>query len=822
MAADALARALRLLHDRGDEPARRLRARIGITGAWTELEVHGLTRALESLELVRQEARALDSVQLLALSHVQEGVVQVRVGGWRAALDSLAAIPADAPLDPSQWCALHINRGLAHLGLAESAAATAALGSARDLAVEHGLVDQEFKARHNLACLAFVDGDLPAALTQMREVDAMDTSVSRDRARLDYAEVLLEAGLVDAARRVLLDALERARADGHRLEEGEIALRVARCDLLGGDLDAARHHVGEAAEVYRSRQAAELERDAALLLLTVDVAAGHDPDSAVRRLRRLGDGASPTTSVARETARLEAEARVLTGDVDGAEAALDRAPPVAHEPLAARLQDVLVRSRIARSRGRADDAARLFAHGSRMLAAQQFQSSSLELRASLALHAGRLGADDVARAVEAGDPLDLLTTTERWRAISHRLRPAAVADDPGLAALTRELRRLRQLDVDGPADPDAARRAADLEAEIAEREWSLSAHGAEAPTAEPLAADEARAAVLARTVTVLELVESAGLLRAVVLGPDRLTTQVLGTTETALALATRLRRDLRARATVGPASPMRTALQRATASSLRALDDLLGGLPGEGRLVVVPSGSLAAVPWGLLPSARGRPVTVSPSLTRWVRGPGEHAGDPPRWPLRALHGPGLAHTAPEVAAVRAAWGAGDEDPPGGPSGSPATSAQVVEALRGARVVHLAAHGTHERDSPLFSAAHMADGPLFARELPHPVTSEHVTLAACDVGQFSTRPGDEPLGLATALLALGATSVLAAVSPVADDLAAQAMVDYHRRLAAGADAAEALCLTVQGHPEAGAFCLYGSDWSAPPAAEVRVR
>ena len=108
----------------------------------------------------------------------------------------------------------------------------------------------------------------------------------------------------------------------------------------------------------------------------------------------------------------------------------------------------------------------------------------------------------------------------------------------------------------------------------------------------------------------------------------------------------------------------------------------------------------------------------------------------------------------------------------------------------ARVVHLAAHGTHEAQSPLFSSVQMADGPVFAHEFPRPVAAEHVALSACDVGQFSTRAGDEPLGLAIALLSLGATSVLAAVAPVADHVAADAMVAYHRPLARGADAATA--------------------------------
>jgi CHAT domain-containing protein len=177
--------------------------------------------------------------------------------------------------------------------------------------------------------------------------------------------------------------------------------------------------------------------------------------------------------------------------------------------------------------------------------------------------------------------------------------------------------------------------------------------------------------------------------------------------------------------------------------------------------------------------------------------------------VAALYGPGLARTGPEIRAVRAFWSADQV----ATAGRPATSDEVVSALGRARVVHLAAHGIHEAQSPLFSSVRLADGPVFAHEFPRPVAAEHVSLAACDVGQFSTRPGDEPLGLAIALMALGATSVLAAVSPVADSVAADAMVAYHRVLATGADAAEAWAGVVRDHPAAGVFCLYGSDWSA---------
>ena len=294
--------------------AGRLRIRVLITRSWTELEVNGLGPALAMLSDARERAAAIDDRLLVALSHIQEGVIHVRGGDWAASLTALDGVGDDEQaLDPSQRCALLINRGLAHLGLGHSTQAEVDLTRAAEIAAANGFADQEFKARHNLACLAFVDGDLARALVLMRTADRMDAAVSRDRARLDHAEVLLEAGLVDKARSVLDDALESARADDHRLEVGEISARLARCDLLVDDLEGARRHIRTALAAYRTRQVEELVRDAALIRSTIDVAAGHDLGAVITDLARRNAQAATSTVTERAAVRLEAEARLLLG-----------------------------------------------------------------------------------------------------------------------------------------------------------------------------------------------------------------------------------------------------------------------------------------------------------------------------------------------------------------------------------------------------------------------------------------------------------------------------------------------------------------------------
>ena len=71
---------------------------------------------------------------------------------------------------------------------------------------------------------------------------------------------------------------------------------------------------------------------------------------------------------------------------------------------------------------------------------------------------------------------------------------------------------------------------------------------------------------------------------------------------------------------------------------------------GDRPLVVVPTGVLHGVPWAALAPLRGRPVSVSPSLSAWAAA----AAAPSVGivaPLRSIAGPGLRFADEEVAAL---------------------------------------------------------------------------------------------------------------------------------------------------------------------------
>ena len=225
------------------------------------------------------------------------------------------------------------------------------------------------------------------------------------------------------------------------------------------------------------------------------------------------------------------------------------------------------------------------------------------------------------------------------------------------------------------------------------------------------------------------------------------------------------------------------------------------------RLIVVPSRALSSLPWGMLPSRRGRPTTVARTASAWV---GAQALGPMRAPrVLAIAGPDLQHADGEAAAVAAIWGG---------ALVPAAEARlgaVVDALADRDVVHIAAHGRHRHQSPLFSTLRLADGPAFAYELPDAgVTASHIVLSACEVGRGTVRAGDETLGLAAVLLSMGVRTVVAAVTRIPDELAAGAMTAYHRLLVTGTDSATALAQATAELPTvARAFTCFGADWRA---------
>jgi CHAT domain-containing protein len=254
-------------------------------------------------------------------------------------------------------------------------------------------------------------------------------------------------------------------------------------------------------------------------------------------------------------------------------------------------------------------------------------------------------------------------------------------------------------------------------------------------------------------------------------------------------------------------------LHAAAMAATRRDADTLGALVvepildliGDRDLVVVPTGALAAVPWRLLRGCAERPVTVAPSATVWsaARDRRRDRASAPAGGDLLVAGPGNAQGEAEVRAIAALR-------PGATvlAGAAATPAATLTGLDGADLAHLAAHGHHEPENALFSSLDLAGGPLMGydvQRLARPPAT--VVLSSCDLGLADVRPGDEALGMATALIGAGSATVIASVSRVSDDTAIAVMTGYHR--AAGCAAPAAALAEASAKEELSSFVCFGS-------------
>jgi hypothetical protein len=278
----------------------------------------------------------------------------------------------------------------------------------------------------------------------------------------------------------------------------------------------------------------------------------------------------------------------------------------------------------------------------------------------------------------------------------------------------------------------------------------------------------------------VQFVQFDGVLHALTLVSGRLRLRRLGSVADVAALLVRLPFALQRMSRIAVRAESRAAAVALLRDTAARLDDvLLRPLPelGDRALVIVPTGVLHSLPWSVLPSCVGRPVSVSPSATSWhdtSTRPRAKAGS-----VLVAAGPGLVGGRSEALAVAAqhrtdALVDGD-----------ATVPAVLARLGAARVAHLAAHGTLSAANPLFSSLLLHDGPLVVHDLERLARlPDTVVLAACDSGRSVVLAGDELLGLGATFIARGTAELIASVVPIPDAATTALMVALHRRLTAG--------------------------------------
>jgi hypothetical protein len=756
------------------------------------LEARGDTRAaLRELDLASasMDAHELARTEVFRISaHHVAGLPWSRVDETERALATLRRA------DDRIWEArLLNNRGLIMALRGDTGRAESDLARARDLYVGLDAHEAAFATELNLVRVTLARGDLPLALAQL---DAIGTERVAPANVCDLemlrAEVLAAARVMDEA----LRALERAQAiwRRRRIDHPDDALEVIRLTQLAGDpkraLVLARRHAAR----FGVRGAALHHARAIGLGLAAACAAGSVRRTAVDAGRRAattlagagwGDEALRIRlSVARASVQLGMTA-VAASDLRAC-TALRRGGTVGD-----RIEFRHVEALIGLAAGD-DAAAQRAAHvGLRLLDEYRAALGAAELRAtasSLGVELAQVGLR-IALA-NPGRPDQVLAWSERLRASALRLEAVTPPPSPALRDAQTELRQVsaqvRTAERGGRVTHALVTRQTTLEATIRD----LARHAPGRPAGNARGAPTRRALTDALVDRVLvELIEFDGELTALVLADGRLTRHPLGAAEPVRSEHEWLRFALSRIGRLGRGAPQLSALREGARRSAQTLDELLivplASRLRDRELVLAPTGALHALPWALLPSLRGRPLTIAPSAAIWLMRQG--LTDRRRRRVVLAAGPHLRHARAELNAVAELY-------PGAITlqGRAADVGSVLQAIDGASIAHLACHGRMRSDSPLFSSLELADGPLNVYELQHlRRPPELVVLSSCDLATSATHPGDELLGFAAALLNMGTRTVIASTVPVPDAAAKRLMRALHEQLAARQPPARAL-------------------------------
>lgn len=757
--------------------------------------LNGTGRSRQALTEIDAALADLSGVQR-ARADAQRGTILGAVGRLDEALACFRrALPVLRRADDHLWVQrVLLNRGVIYGYRCDFAAATRDLREAERVCDRLGMELSAGFVQQNLGWINVVRGDVPAAL---HHLDLAEQRFTKLGSRLgfiltDRSELLLSVRLVDEARRTAEHAVSQITSEGQRIALPEARLTLARAAALDGDshyaVEQARRALAEFARQRRPHWAA-LARQ----VLLVSRLSGADPQQVT--VRQLAGVAEQLAATGWSVAALEA--RLLAGQL-----AIERGKTrqgsqlLARVSLARRRGPALLRSRawyaealLRKANGNPGGAASAARTGLRVLDEYRATLAATDLRANAAGHRSELAALGLRIAMADGRPGRVLAWAEQGRARHLLSRPARPSDDPQLAGALARLRgtvnEIEELRHAGRRSAALDSRQAALERQI--RDYCRrQAHGS--PGDPVPAVSVAQLAAALGDAALVEFIQLDQMLHAVALVDGRARLLQVAPTGPVGDLIERsafaLRRLARPR-TEGTSRSAAVLMVRHAAAHLDALligplSDLVQNRP----LVVIPTGPLQSLPWSILPSCADRPVVVAPSAALWYAAQARVRGAHGR--VTAVAGPALPGAQAEAEAVARIHGTTAL------AGPAATIRAVSAALNRAGLVHLAAHGRVRADNPLFSSLRLADGPLTVFDLERlDAVAPVVVLAACDSGRPLVCTGDELLGFSATLLSLGAEQLIASVMPIPDAETAPLMIAFHRQLAAGRRAADAL-------------------------------
>lgn len=681
--------------------------------------------------------------------------------------------------DPAAAARVRVNRSLASSQRGRLQDAAADLEIAVAVFDEAGLKTDAAHARHNLGYFALLEGDLVGALQLMQRARpiAAATPIGAATCDVDRAEVLRDAGLTTDAEAIL--ARTASVFGAHRMPQSraEAEFSLARSKLMHDPAAAARI------------AAAATRRFRTLGNETWAVRA----DAVRLRARLAGHGRTPTAEEVEATASdlsrrgFVSEAAALRMSLElwrarhGAQGGrIVRAPRTASMDVQLLAHEV--RAARAAAAGRGADVRRHVAAGLDTLARWQSTFGSLDLQTSIVMHGNALMLAGLTEAVRSGRPDVMFEWSERARHLSQQVVPLRPPPEPSVAAELAELRMLRADDPSGAwlSDP----RAADLRDRARERQWM----GTGTASFQGHVTLDGLLPALGGDAALITYVYTGEAMAALVVTAENVTAIDIDSWPTVQRAMPGLRADLDMSASIrsGPmAGVIRRSLDDRLAELSAALLDRAVQLAGDRRLVITLPGVMGGIPWAMLPGMRGRVFTLATSATKWANGRGPDAA-----PQRAgfAVGPRVIRGEEEVDAAASVWARSTVL-----RGIEATVAAVTDLAARVDVLHLATHGKHAVDNPLFSGLELADGALFGYDIDlMPQVPATVVLSACEVGRSSVRWGEEAIGMTRIWLHAGTRCVIAAPVVVADDEACELLGAIHEGLVAGQMPAEALC------------------------------
>jgi tetratricopeptide (TPR) repeat protein len=732
---------------------------------------------------------------LAAQVQYRRGILFFRLGRFPAALeDARHAVVVLRRAGDTLWTARALNlRATAYLRLGSTSRADADYVSAIGL---YATIGQELEALDpllNRALTAHVSGDLPAALAYL---DAATPSYQRLNVptitlRVIRCAVLLAAGLAGDALAEAEAALgEIEQIHGHLTEKADLLLMAASCALAAAQPQAALDWTRAAYRLFRTQRRSWQQALAARVLIEARYKAGpvsasllREANRAAARLDELG------SSDAAQAHLLAGRVALELGRRDDAEphlAALARTRR--RGPALSRVSGWLGEALRAEAAGRPAGMLAACKRGLDVLDEHRLALGASELRAQATVHGAELAALAQQHAAQAGRPRLLLTWSERWRATAYAVppvRPSADAElNASLAALRAVTRGLDEARSQGSPSASMQKEQQRLESEV--RASALRAQGDGQWTRTPFSPadllDELGPAQL------IEIVDVDGSLHVLVCGQGKVRQFAAGQARDALKAADFARFALRRMARSRPGADPASALAVLDQAGPALQDALLGPAVrhlGDGPVIIVPTGKLHPIPWAILPALQDRVTSVAPSAAAWMRA--HRAPEPRHRHVVLAHGPGLASGGAEVPDVAKLY-----DDVTVLDGAAATADQVLSALNGAWLAHIAAHGIFRADSPLFSSLRMHDGPLTVYDFERLDRAPYrLVLSSCEGAGLAPAGANELLGLVSSLLPLGTAGIIAGLVPLNDQALVPLMVDLHGHLRAGQTLAESL-------------------------------